>query len=308
MDDLNLSTHTVKFTNIIYDIDSIVNKLKTSNNLEEIKDIIKIQHNIIFTYDNLINNNREGIQDLFTTPIFLDALYSVSGLLVYNISESEIIFINKIIYDYFEYSNSNNSFIKERLLAISYNININRIRGFIPFFGVYNARLLSIISYSSYRIEKVVHRINNFIVNSDIDIRRLDVIYFNIFGYMFIKDVDSSNPFAYNSILKLNNKFTNLFSYSMFEYCESKDIDAIKRFNKISKFFLDSIIEIGKDNAECFSTILITYNSMINLMNIDKNKLRFSIKEELRKIKDESLDDILEQINNIEIQNNISIY
>ena len=308
MDDLNLSTHTVKFTNIIYDIDSIVNKLKTSNNLEEIKDIIKIQHNIIFTYDNLINNNREGIQDLFTTPIFLDALYSVSGLLVYNRSESEIIFINKIIYDYFEYSNSNNSFIKERLLAISYNININRIRGFIPFFGVNNARLLSIISYSSYRIEKVVHRINNFIVNSDIDIRRLDVIYFNIFGYMFIKDVDLSNPFAYNSILKLNNKFTNLFSYSMFEYCESKDIDAIKRFNKISKFFLDSIIEIGKDNAECFSTILITYNSMINLMNIDKNKLRFSIKEELRKIKDESLDDILEQINNIEIQNNISIY
>lgn len=299
MEDLNLTTHSVRFTNIIYDINSIVDKLNKSTSIEETKNIIKLQHNIIFTYDNLINNNREGIQNLFTSPIFLDALDSISGLIP--MTESEIIFINKIIYDYFEYSHNVNSSIKEKMLAISYIINDARIKLFAPILGINAARILSIISYSSYKIEKVVHRVNNFIINNEFDITNLlSSIYTIIFGPVTIRGTFfDEDPLP-------NSKFVNAFCYSMFEYCDSKDPEVIERFNEISNYLLQKII-ILHDKLDIFSNILITYANMITLMNIDKDKLRFSIKEELGKMKSD-VSDIIAQINYIEEYNNITIY
>ena len=299
MEDLNLTTHSVRFTNIIYDINSIVDKLNKSTSIEETKNIIKLQHNIIFTYDNLINNNREGIQNLFTSPIFLDALDSISGLIP--MTESEIIFINKIIYDYFEYSHNVNSSIKEKMLAISYIINDTRIKLFTPILGINAARILSIISYSSYKIEKVVHRVNNFIINNDFDIANLlSSIYTIIFGPTTIR-----GTFLGEGPLP-NSKFVNAFCYSMFEYCDSEDPEVIERFNQISSYLLQKII-ILYDKSDIFSNILITYANMITLMNIDKDKLRFSIKEELGKMKSD-VSSIIAQINYIEEYNNITIY
>ena len=304
MDDFNFGNINIGFTNIIYNIDSIINKLKDPLiSAEETKNIIKMQHDIIFTYDNLMNGNREGIQELFTSIIFLCRLDSVVGLL--NLSKSEIIFINKIIYDYFEFNNDHKKQIEDKLLSISYTINRNRIQQFTPILGVNTSRLLSIVSYSSYKTEKIVHRVNNFIINSDISMNNLEYIYYVIFGYLYNKQ--SADP-LYNTPYELNQNFTNLFCYSMFEYCDSNDPNIVKRFNQISSFLLNKLIDIGKNNYMDFYNILITYNNMIDFINIDKNKLRFSIKNKLIDIKDESISVILDQLKNIEEQNRIEIY
>lgn len=296
MDDLNLSTHTVQFTNIIYNINSIVNKLKKSTDIEEIKGIIKLQHNIIFNYDNLINNNREGIQDLFTSTIFLDAFDSVAGIIESELTESEIIFINKIIYDYFEYSANDNSNVKDKLLCISYTINDKRVKALTPYVGVKLARLISIISYSSYKMEKIVHRINNFILNNDFDIKTIESIYYVIYGSRMTK-------FA------VNEKCVSLFCYSMTEYCDSSDPEIINKFNEISNYLLNELIYCSVAFNENAYRMITMYANMITLMNIDKSRLRFSIKEELNKIKDEEKTRALwDIINYVELNFNVNIY
>ena len=301
-DELN-TIHNLNFTNIIYNIDSIINKLKSCDNINEIKDIINCQHNIIFTYDNLNNGNREGIQELFTSMNFLEVMDNISGTLVNNLIESEIIFINKIIYDYFEYTKQFNDsneiiLIKDKLLSISYTINSARISSLIPIIGVNKARLLSILSYSSYKMEKIVHRINNFIINTELDKKSISAIYYIIYGPPII----GNNMFDEN----INNKFVDMFCYSMFEYCDSDDPEIVEVFNRISSILMDKLIDISVpfDNPVIYR-VLVNYSNMISMMNIDRSKLRFSIKEHLTRTSSESLKIT---INNIERMNNIEIY
>lgn len=301
-DDLNI-VHNLNFTNIRYNIDSIINKLKSCEDKEEIKNIINCQHNIIFTYDNLNNGNREGVQELFTSMKFLDVMDNISGTLVENLKESEIIFINKIIYDYFEYTKQYNSIeinsIKDKLLSISYSINSSRIYSLAPVVGVNKARLLSILSYSSYKTEKIVHRINNFILNTELNKKDISNIYYIIYGAPI---TINNNIFDTNSE-EINNKFVDMFCYSMFEYCDSDDPEIIEMFNKISSVLMDRLIDISipSDNPVIYR-VLLNYSNMISIMNIDRSKLRFSIKEH------NNSEALKNAINNIEKINNIEIY
>jgi hypothetical protein len=303
MDELNI-IHNLNFTNINYNIDSIINKLKVCDNIDEIKDIINRQHNIIFTYDNLNNGNREGVQELFTSMKFLDVMDNISGTLVENLKESEIIFINKIIYDYFEYTKQYNSTeinsIKDKLLSISYSINSSRIYSLAPVVGVNKARLLSILSYSSYKTEKIVHRINNFILNTELNKRDISNIYYIIYDGPPMTII---NNIFEKKQLEINNKFVDMFCYSMFEYCDSDDPEIIEMFNKISSVLMDRLIDISipLDNPVIYR-VLLNYSNMISIMNIDRNKLRFSIKEH------NNSEALKNAINNIEKINNIEIY
>ena len=308
-DELYLN-HNVNFTNIRYNIDSIVSKLKTSNK-DEMKEIITNQHNIIFCYDNLMNGNREGIQELFTSIDFLTVMDNISGSLVNNLINSEIIFINKIIYDYFEYTKSFNNTneiitIKDKLLSISYSINFSMIRSFVPILGVNKSRLLAIISNSSYKSEKIVHRVNNFIMNiGDLNIKDIYTLFFIIYGPPLIDNIDKFNE----KTQTINNKFVDMFCYSMFEYCDTSDSnisqEMIDSFNNISNVLIEKLIEISVpiDNI-VIQRVLLNYYNMIFIMNIDRSKLRFSIKEHIPR----EANSLLEAISRIEKINNIEIY
>lgn len=275
MDDYNFdNTIYVKYTNIVYDIDSIINKIKSSNDPNEIKQIILYQHDTIFTRDNLINNNIEKIQELFMDINFINILDDISGLLLPKLSESEFIFLNKIIYDFFIYSSKfyvDNKIkdIKTKMNSIAMNINKDIIVGLSSIMGINSALKLSIISRSSFKFDNIVHRVNMFIYDSSFDNWDIAKIYRIIYG-----DYKIGCELVYAIGVR---KFSSLFTYTMLEYPKydaSKDF--LLQFNKVSKIILDMLDDLTPTHLE---SILLNYINLISLYNMPENKLRFSLKE-----------------------------
>ena len=294
--DFNNTTY-VRFTNIVYDINSIINKIKKCDDPEEIKQIILYQHDIIFTRDNLVNNNIDKIKELFMDINFLTILDNISGLLAVKLSESEFIFINKIIYDFFVYSNSINSKeiteIKSKMHSIAYNINRGIILGFIPIMGVNEATKLSIISRSSFKYENIVHRVNMFIYDSSYDQDNISRIYRIIHGnYVFgCELVDAIGE----------RKFASLFAYTMLEYTkEDADEHFIIQFNRVSNLIMHMLKDLRYDHLE---SVLLNYVNIVTLYNTPESKLRFSIKKHIS-----MYEPIYNFIDSIEKKHNIYVY
>lgn len=285
-------------TNIRYDITGIIHKLIEDcrdNNINDIKNILINQHSLVFKYDNLVNNNRSFVQELFTGykigSIFLDVLDSEIALL--DISEEEIIFINKLIYDYFEYSKiykSDNS-IKEKMLSISYQINKNRIRLLTPLLGVNRSNILSILSYSSFIPEKVIHRVNDFIVvnSKPADLDNLLAVYNILFDIL---------PNDH----KLGKKATDFIIYSMLEYIGEFNLLNDERlvFQKISSIIFSLLLIVAERDSVQLYYILKEYGNILKLLNINTNKVRFYIKIKIESCKKDGTNK-----SNIYILNNI---
>jgi hypothetical protein len=267
--------------NISYSIDRIIQVIKekcANNEFDSLKDIILNQHNFIFNYDNLINKNLELIQELFTNRKFLPFFNDICGLI--NFSESEIIFINKIIYDYFEVNVYNNTInineIRQFLLSISYIINDDRIRKLTPILGVNIARILSIVSYSSFKIKKVVHRINEFVVNNlgHLDHSYLKIIYNILFYYPLLENTE------YNDADR--KKIINLFIFSMMEnYNQYDNTEYTTSFNKLSSIIFDILLNV---DSGTLLELLKQYGTTISIFNINKETLRFNIKDILHNL------------------------
>ena len=277
-ENINLSFDPAFFlNNIRYDINGIINSLihdSENNNIKNIKNIIINQHELVFKYDNLVNNNRELVQKLFTNGnialTFLNTLDSVIGLV--ELSEEEIIFINKLVYDFFECTKKvkyNNEYkIKEILLSITYKINAPRIRQLSGYIGINKSNILSIISYSSFIDEKVVHRVNDFVItNLEVnDIWELMVIY----NIMF-------NIIPTNNI---SRKGQNYIIYSMLEYWNQEDIQ-----NKTEEYIMFRNVSLMIANIFTLNTLSYTnlesllreYGNVLKLLNVDFNKVRFSL-------------------------------
>ena len=291
------NTTYVRYTNIVYSIDSIIDKIKNCNDPEEAKKIILYQHDIIFTRDNLMNENIDKIKNLFMDIDFLSILDNISGLLSMKLSESEFIFINKIIYDFFIYSNSINSKeitdIKAKMNSIAYNLNRGIILGFVPIMGVNEATKLSIIARSSFKYENIVHRVNMFIYDSSYDREDISVIYRIIHGnYTFGCELVSAVG---------ERKFASLFSYTMLEYAkEDADEHFMTQFNRVSKLMMDMLKDLRYDHLE---SVLLNYVNIIALYNTPKSKLRFSIKEHIS-----MYEAIYGFIDSIEKKHNIYVY
>ena len=272
------------YANIRYDINSIINKLifdAKTRDKTSIKNIITTQHELIFKYDNLVNNNRELVQTLFTYdmigPYFLDTLEDVIGLLT--LSDEEIRFINKIVYDFFEFSKavhySNEKEIKEKMLSITYTINAPLIRQLSNFIGINKANILAIISYSSFVDEKVVHRVNDFVIQN---IRINDINELTFMYDIIFKIIPS-----YNDDLSLSRKGHNFILYSMLEYWD-EEINDEESKDQHTMFINISMVIINiltwKDlNYASLITLLKEYGNMIRLLGISSKKVRFSLKK-----------------------------
>lgn len=273
--DLGNSTY---IRNISYDIDSIIDKIRSTDNTEEIKQIVLYQHDKIFTHDNLVNNNINGIQELFMDINFLNILDNISGLLVPKLSETEIIFINKIIYDFFEYSSNITdkkvSDIQHKMNSIAATINQALSIALLARIGVNNATKLSILSRSSFKFETVIHRVNMFMYNSSFSDFEIKEIFRVIYGF---DKIGESEYTVYQIGVR---KFTSIFTYSMLEKCIRPDNkDFMIQFNRVSLVILKLLKELSFSDLEA---VLLNYGNIINLYNInDPNKLRFLIKEHI---------------------------
>ena len=294
--DFNNTTY-VRYTNIVYNIDSVIEKIKKSKNPDEIKQIILYQHDIIFTRDNLVNNNIDKIKELFMDINFLTILDNISGLLAVKLSEIEFIFINKIIYDFFVYSNSINNKeiteIKSKMHSIAYNINRGIILGFIPIMGVNEAIKLSIISRSSFKYENIVHRVNMFIYDSSYDQNNISRIYRIIHGNCVFgcELVDAIGE----------RKFASLFAYTMLEYAkEDADEHFMIQFNRVSNLIMHMLKDLRYDHLE---SVLLNYVNIVTLYNTPEYKLRFSIKKHIS-----MYEPIYNFIDSIEKKHNIYVY
>lgn len=254
---------------IHYGINSIISTIKNKCNNDEITEVKKIilnQHELIFNHDNMENSNAVLIQELFTNKKFLKLFDDICGLI--NYTKSELIFINKVVYDFVSvYKLDKRPDISGKLMAITYVTNADRIRDLVPLLGIDMSRELAIVSYSSYKIEDVIHRINQFIMLSILDINIRDLKY------------------IYSLLLDLNGytkDVLNLFIYSMFEsLSEQGRLQYGKLFNKISDLLMSILIDLD-DNS--MMDLLKQYGGTIVMLNMPYSKIRFSMRAVLEDV------------------------
>lgn len=254
---------------IHYGINSIISTIKNkcdNDEIAEVKKIILNQHELIFNHDNMENSNVVLIQELFTNKKFLKLFDDICGLI--NYSKSELIFINKVVYDFVSvYKLDKRPDISGKLMAITYVTNADRIRDLVPLLGIDMSRELAIVSYSSYKIEDIIHRINQFIMLSILDINIRDLKY------------------IYSLLLDLNGytkDVLNLFIYSMFEsLSEQGRLQYGKLFNKISDLLMSILIDLD-DNS--IMDLLKQYGGTIVMLNMPYSKIRFSMRAVLEDV------------------------
>ena len=237
-----------------------------NDEIAEVKKIILNQHELIFNHDNMENSNVVLIQELFTNKKFLKLFDDICGLI--NYSKSELIFINKVVYDFVSvYKLDKRPDISGKLMAITYVTNADRIRDLVPLLGIDMSRELAIVSYSSYKIEDIIHRINQFIMLSILDINIRDLKY------------------IYSLLLDLNGytkDVLNLFIYSMFEsLSEQGRLQYGKLFNKISDLLMSILIDLD-DNS--IMDLLKQYGGTIVMLNMPYSKIRFSMRAVLEDV------------------------
>ena len=198
------------FKTIEYSLSEIIEKIKNIDELsdESICKLLKYQHSMILNYDLFLKDrvSRAYAQKLFTNKRFLKILREYIGVL--QLSRDEVICFNKIIYDYLIFEDKDND-ILELLFEISYQVN-NRLSLILSAkMGLERARILSIISNSSFKPEKNIHRINTFLVKSDMELTTQDVvdiycILFDHFTYPIIYTMLETKPSNLNQ-RELNN-------------------------------------------------------------------------------------------------------
>lgn len=192
------------FRSIDYQLDTIVDKIKNIDSLndEEIKYIIQRQHQMILNYDLFLESDatRYQAQVLFTNKRFLQIFLQIIGTV--QLSDHELICINKLAYDYYVISNKDPE-VSSLLLQISNLINNNLVIRLSGILGMNGARILAMIANSSFKEEKKVHRINTFLIKCNLalsvqDIINIYCILFERFTYLFIYTMLESKPAGLN--------------------------------------------------------------------------------------------------------------
>lgn len=239
---------------IDYTISSIVDKIKHIDTLdeEEIKKIIIQQHDTILNYNLFLQNSetRKQAQDLFTSKKFLSIFIKVINIL--NLSTHEITCINKLTYDYYVFPDKDNE-IFDLLMQISNIVNYKLVIRLSAYLGMNGARILAMIRNSSFKLEKVVHRVNTFLVRCNIDLNIEAVI--GIFCILF-------------------DHFTYPFIYTMlYEVPKNITEEELNRYNIVSAAM---ICMLDSMTTEAMKQVLSSYAYTIKLCNI-KN-VRFGLK------------------------------
>ena len=271
------------FTTIEYELKTIVEKIRNINNLSEseIRNIIFNQYKMILNYDLFLSDpsSRKLAQELFTNNKFLKIFNDICNVL--NLTNDEIICLNKLCYDYYTLDEKDST-IMNYLLAISYQINDDKIIRLSSILGINGARILSMISKSSFKEDKRVQRINNFIIKYneiDLTLQNIIDIYCILYG----------------------DRFSILFTNTMGEaYIENLvDIKEKYRYTLITYAVILILESLTSDNI---SKVLYNYGFYLKLNKIEK--VRISLKS----FNDYDINRIIKIINNIEKDNIYDLY
>lgn len=226
------------FKTVEYQLTTIIDKIRDIDNLneDEIKQIIIRQYPMILNYDLFLSapETRNAALELFTNKRFLVLFFDVVGLL--DLSDSQKICINKLVYDYYSLQEKDNE-VYELLLSISYIVNNRLVIRLSAILGVNGARTLSMVANSTFRIDKKVHRINAFIIKCGIELSIQNIvdiylIIFDRFKDLFINTMlesiyHLSIEDQQNEIIR--NNFNNISAaiYTILDSMVSKDIEQV---------------------------------------------------------------------------------
>lgn len=222
--DSSLDAPVTWFHSIEYHISTILEKINSIDTLNEaeIKNIISRQHSMILNYDLFLKSDetRTCAQKLFTNKRFLEILSQIISLIY--LSDEEIICANKLAYDYYRTENRDPE-ISKLLMEISFQINNILVIRLSAVVGMDAAKLLSMISNSSFKEEKRVHRVNTFLTKCNLNLSVQDFIdiyciIFDKFRYVFVYTMLESKP---NNLLPHQNRSFDNISLAMLAMLDS---------------------------------------------------------------------------------------
>ena len=244
------------FKSVEYNIDTIVDKIINIDDLdkEEIKNIIIRQHKLILNYDLFLSSRKTRMyaQKLFSDIKFLEIFYSIIGLL--QLTDHEMTCINKLAYDYYILADKDPK-VSELLLMICNATNNIEVIKLSSRLSITNARTLSMIARSTFRVEKKIRRINNFLVKCDATLSAQDIV-----DIMFI----------------LYDHFTDPIIYTMLESKPDNLTPAQSlKFDTISSVIITILDNMTSANIK---KVLYDYAFMLKLTKQNNTKVRFSMK------------------------------
>lgn len=247
------------FTSIEYKVKDIVNKIENIDNLdtEEIKRIILRQHQMILNYDLFLESSetRHQAQVLFTNKTFLNLFFQMIGLL--DLTYHEKICLNKLAFDYHNLKDKDPE-VSELLYNLTTYANNTQVMILCGIMDIYHAKIISMIRNSSFKEEKIVSRVNKYLVKCNLDLSVQNII--DIYTHIY-------------------DRFTYVFIYTMFESKPDNLTQLeLKKFDNISiaiMEILDSMTSVD------IRKVLMDYGFMISKVRTNIT-VRFSIKSFVR--------------------------
>ncbi len=274
------------FHSIEYELSGIINKIQNINTLndQEIRDIITRQHSMILNYDLFLQSNETRAQALylFTNERFLKNFFEVIRNL--ELSNHEIVCLNKIAYDYYILDNKN-KYIADKLYRLTTEINAKQVTVLSGIIGINGAQILAMIRNSSFKIEKCIHRVNTFIIKSNLNISVQNII--DIYCFLF-------------------PRFTDVFIYTMLEHKSDyifSDYNKNMKFDNISIAILDILDSL---TTQDITKVISDYAFVLNMIK-PSYPVRFSFSSISSGTLGEKYARIISVINTVRCSSNINI-
>jgi hypothetical protein len=156
--------HSVKFTNIDFNLDDIVRKLQCVDKYSY-EDLVNIVHNSYETIlDDIFMRNKEmrsNIISAFNNVLFVKAFIEVVSKV--QLTESQIFSCNKLSWDYI--SSQSDKELKELFLQLSLTINRNCINILSTKVNINIAKMVALARFSSTDEKKNASRVNRVLCN-----------------------------------------------------------------------------------------------------------------------------------------------
>ena len=239
-------------------IDSIKKRLFK---LDELSDE-ELYHLVSNTYSYIldeifISKNMDLIKFLYTNPRFLMTFNNVMSRPDVKLSYLQMVYCNKLAYDYFTAKGDKDDYIKALLINLIKTVNRSVTPGLVGLgLGEELASYLTNARFSSLKEQIQVKRLNLVIINQSTDIMNLQMII-NIYGKLF-------------------DRITTLFDGIMYDYWPV-DQFASKEMEDVYATINVAILEIVNNLPEdIMYHLLKNFYESHQLINLNK-KVRFNI-------------------------------
>ena len=244
--------HPVKFTNIDFDLDDIVNKLKSVDKYSY-EDLLNIVYN---SYETILDDifmrdkeMRKSIIEAFENELFVKAF--VEGISNSTLNESQLFSCNKIAWDYI--SGGHNTKIKELFLQLSLIINRNTINILSTKIPMSTSKMVALARFSSMNDTTSATRVNSVLCSIPEQLSTPTIV--DIYSILYRTSV------------------TQLFEAIMYD--DGDSTVNIVNYNNITSAIFNILNNMPGNEIR---TVLFSYAENYRLLN-RKNKLRVDVTE-----------------------------